>query len=135
MSRIQLTDTTLDVVMKMAEGNPGAANVLSELLKQGRQIDPDSFCGGLATIMDFDTNGIYGCKIWVLYKDVCGQSIRRVMLLSRAAQLGFFSSSRIAAMASDETRRAGLTTEEWADIDAKVCARLEAFAKPETLAA
>lgn len=132
MARIELTDTTLDVLLKMADGNPGAIRVLGELMKEGPVIDPDSWGGGLASVLDLDTLEIYGPQIWVLYKDVCGSDIRRLILLQRAAQLGFFRHDRIKAMAADDSRRARLSDEEWAEIDSKVCERLPRFAKPVT---
>jgi len=40
MSRIQGTDTMMDVITKMAEGNPGAISAMGAMLKEGKRIDP-----------------------------------------------------------------------------------------------
>lgn len=91
MSRIQLSDNTMDVVVKMSEGNPGAMTALMEILVKGEKIDPDSFMGGLGAVLDLDTNGIYGTDIYVFYSDICDRNVTKMLSVLRACQLGFFS--------------------------------------------
>jgi hypothetical protein len=81
--------------MKMCEGNPGAVRVLLECLKDGGAIDPDSSFGGMSAMMSMDTLKVYGARIWMLYKDVCGEDLRRMIALLRSWQLGFVSSVEI----------------------------------------
>jgi len=88
-SRIKLDMTTIDVLTTMSEGNPGALVVLMKLLKETERVDPLSALGGLGTIMWMDTLDIYGPRIWMLYKDVCGENIEKTVLMLRACQLGF----------------------------------------------
>jgi hypothetical protein len=88
-SIIKLEDTTMEMVMKMSEGNPGAVTVIAQILKTGGLIDPDDAFGGLGTILHMDTWGIRGPKIWMLYKDVCGQDLVKTIGMTRAVQLGF----------------------------------------------
>lgn len=88
-SRIQLTDTPQSAVMKMSEGNPGALTVCARMFREGGQIDPDSFAGGLGSILSMDTIRIYGSRIWMLYKDVCGEDLRVTCAVLRAHQLGY----------------------------------------------
>lgn len=95
MSRIQLTDTTMDAMCKMAEGNLGAITVMVQLVKRGKEIDPQGFLGGWGAILSLDTHGIYGPEIWMFYKDVCGEDIRIMIGLLRAIQLGFISESLV----------------------------------------
>jgi hypothetical protein len=90
-TRIKLTDTPMDIVVKMAEGNPGAVTVMSMCLLDGGKIDPDSAFGGLACLLDLDTLGIYGSKIWILFKDICGQNMTNFVGVLRAWQLGAIS--------------------------------------------
>jgi hypothetical protein len=90
-SRINLTDNTFEIIAKMAEGNPGALTVCIEMVKEGDKIDPDSFAGGLGAILLMDTLGIYAEKIWMLYKDVCKESIENTLAVLRACQLGIIS--------------------------------------------
>jgi hypothetical protein len=69
----------------MGEGNPGGMNVLMQLVNSyGNQ--------GFMSVLWLDTWEIYGSKLWVLYKDVCGESIENTYYLVRAAQLGFLDS-------------------------------------------
>ncbi len=89
MSRINLDDTLIDIIVKMADGNPGAASVMGELMRDGHLIDPDNMFGGMSCIMRLDSLGIYGPNIWILYKDVCGESIFNLVALLRGFQLGF----------------------------------------------
>jgi hypothetical protein len=90
-SRIQLTDTGFSAAMKLSDGNPGALTVCARILKEGGDIDPDSAFGGLGNLLDLDTLEIYGSRIWMLYKDVCGEDLRVTCAILRAYQLGFLS--------------------------------------------
>lgn len=93
MSRIQLSDNTMDVIVKMSEGNPGAMTALMEIMSKGAKIDPDDFMGGLGAVLGLDTNGIYGTDIYVLYSDICDRNVAKMLSVLRACQLGFFSSN------------------------------------------
>ena len=53
-----------EMVIQMAEGNPGALSVLMKLL----QDDPIGFM----RLLDLDDMGMRGSQIWVAYKDHCG---------------------------------------------------------------
>ncbi len=94
--RLQLTDTVLDVFTKLAEGNFGAAAVLKQMMEKGKDIDPD--CGGgepIFMMMYLDTYGIYGARLWMLYKDVAGQNLSKAWACVRATQLGFISDTQL----------------------------------------
>jgi hypothetical protein len=91
--RIQLTDSTLDILIKMSDGNPGALTVLMRMLKEGGAIDPQSFAGGLGAILSMDSHGIHGSRVWMLYKDVCKESSESTLAVLRACQLGQLSES------------------------------------------
>ena len=96
----RLTDlsmTTMDVLMALADGNPGAINVMMLMMEQGEKIDPDSAFGVFGGIVALDTHGIYGSRIWCLYKDVCGQSIEETLAALRAVQLGIARASDLSA--------------------------------------
>ena len=47
MSLIKLTDTPMDIIIKLSEGNPGAVTTLMEIFSRGDKIDPDGALGGL----------------------------------------------------------------------------------------
>ena len=95
MSRIQLHDSQIDVIVKMSGGNPGTATVLADILKQGSDIDPQGALGGLGAILLMDTFEIYEHRIWMLYKDVCGQDLVKTLALLRASQLGKLSIGKL----------------------------------------
>lgn len=130
--RIELTDSMMDIMTKMTEGNPGAMTALMELATASPKVDPQSAFSnfGLAgPALSFDTHGIYGTEIYILWSDKCGRDARKTLMLLRAVQLGFLSESKLQAMAADQTRQVDLTAEEWKDIDSKVCEQLENFQK------
>ena len=83
MSRIytdsQLDTNVNDVLFRMSEGNPGAINVLMDGFKESERIDPDNWAGPWGMAVNLDHLGIYGSRIWILYKDVCGEYIARTI--------------------------------------------------------
>jgi hypothetical protein len=129
-SRITLSDTGMDVLTKMAEGNPGALTAMMEILEKHDQIDPQAMMGGLGAILILDTWDIYGSSIYVLFSDKCNRDVRKMLMLMRATQLGFFPHEKLQAMAADQARQVDLTDEEFNELDRKVCDRLDEFAKP-----
>lgn len=102
----RITDITmrpLDMVMAMSEGNPGAVRVMMELYESEPTIDPDSCWKGLGGWFGLDSLDIYGSKIWMLYKDVCGQDIEKVHAVLRGHQLGLVSTNAIWAAINDQS--------------------------------
>ncbi len=132
MTRIELHDTTVDVVVKMSDGNPGAMTAIAALLKESKEIDPQSAWGGLGPLLSLDTLGIYGTDIYILWNDKCGNDTRRFCVLLRADQFGMLPPHDIQNMAADQMRQVNLTGEEWAKIDAGVCEHLDEFMTAET---
>lgn len=94
---LTLDDTTQGAIMKLAQGNPGALTVLMQVMQQAERIDPDSIGGPTMVLIRLDELGLHGPKIWMLYKDVCGQSVSRMMGALRAVQLGIISDSVLVA--------------------------------------
>ena len=129
MSRITLQDTLMDVLVKMAEGNPGAITAMMDILDKHDAIDPQAVMGGLGAIMLFDTLEIYGSSIYIIWNDKCGKDVRKLLVLQRSCQLGFMPDSKLKEMAADQMREVDLTDEEWDAYDKQVCDRLEDFAK------
>lgn len=94
MSKIQLNDNTMDVIVKMSEGNPGAMNAIMEILKpESNEIDPDAFMGGMGVILSLDTLEIYGTDIYILHNDICDRNMVKMFAVLRAHQLGFLNGS------------------------------------------
>ena len=64
---LDLNNSVLDILMTMSEGNPGAANVLMELM--------NNYSAGFMLILNLDDMNIRGPQIWVAYKDHCNCDI------------------------------------------------------------
>lgn len=104
MSKIQLSDSIQDVIVKMSNGNPGAINALMEILSKGKTIDPDDSMQGLGCILMLDTLGIYGTDIYVLYSYICGRDLVKTLAVIRSTQLGFFNGAVLADACSRQDR-------------------------------
>jgi hypothetical protein len=86
--RLKLGMTVQDMVRVMSGGHRGATIVCMRLLQHGERVDPDTFHGGVASILDLDTLGIYEARIWTFYKDVCDRHLGRMIAVLRAHALG-----------------------------------------------
>jgi hypothetical protein len=86
--RIKFEMSALDVFYAMSEGNPGALRVCMDIMTQGEMIDPEHIFKGLGHIMTLDTLGIYGSRIWMLYKDACHEDLPTMLAVLRANHLG-----------------------------------------------
>lgn len=90
-----LNMSALDMIMALAEGNPGALRVLAELCRDAATIDPDSALGAFGPLFGLDNLDCYGSRIWLFFKDICGQDLRRLMGVLRAVQLGIVSGKTV----------------------------------------
>lgn len=124
--RIQLTDSLQDAIAKMVEGNVGAVTVCAELVKKEAKIDPDAALAPIDSLLALDDLGIYGSKIWMLYKDVCGEDIVNTRAVLRARQLGILSEDVL--LNAIDKYGDGIDCD---DILAKVQERLPAFGHVE----
>jgi len=88
MSRVNLTDTIPEVIATLADRNIGAITVLIFMSSEATNIDPQNTFGALGPILLLDSFEIYGSRIWMLYKDVCGEDIIKTIAMLRATQLG-----------------------------------------------
>lgn len=95
MSRLTFNDTMQDALVKISEGNPGALTVCVEMLTRGAEIDPQAIGGGLISMLMLDELEIYGSRIWMLYKDVCGENLSKVFVMMRSHQLGFINKNQL----------------------------------------
>lgn len=64
-----------DIIILMAEGNPGALRVLTQLA--GEPV-------GLAIIINLDDMNIRGSQIWVAYKDYCRENLHTLIIATRS---------------------------------------------------
>jgi hypothetical protein len=89
--RIQPGDGFGQILMKMTEGNPGALNVLAQMMGTTDSIDKANAMGPLGPLLSLDSFRIYGSRIWGLYKDVCREDIVSTLAVLRGRQLGIIS--------------------------------------------
>lgn len=102
------------ILTKMSDGNPGAANVLIEMLKpESAEIDPDHFMGGLGKILSLDTLGIYGTDIYILHNDICDRNMIKMFAVLRAHQLGFIDGGLL----KDACHRQDRSGKQMIDVD------------------
>lgn len=69
-ARIELTDTPINAIVKMSEGNPGAMSFMAQALKEPENL--------ILIILPLDTLEIYGSKIYMLWNDACDRDIKKV---------------------------------------------------------
>lgn len=106
MTRINYNMSAIQMLVAMADGNPGAVSVMTQMLQKGNEIDPEAMLGGgLMAILDLDTMGVYGSDIWVLYKDICGESVPMTIGLLRAVQMGIIGESVLKQAIQDERQQ------------------------------
>ena len=74
-NKLKLSDSFVDVQVRMAEGNPGAASVIGKIMH-----DSD----GPFTLMHLDDMNIRGSQIWVGYKDHCNEDIDEFILCANS---------------------------------------------------
>jgi hypothetical protein len=89
MPRLRLNMHINDALFAMSEGNPGAITVLMDSVKRNGEIDPVNAHGPWGLMVNLDYLEIYGSRIWMLYKDVCGEDLPRTTAAIRSVQLGF----------------------------------------------
>ena len=73
-------DSTIDLMVKMSEGNPGALMFCSELMKFGTL--------GVVTILNLDDIGLYGDRLYMLWNDCCGRSAEKAIRVGKARNFG-----------------------------------------------
>jgi hypothetical protein len=124
MPRLNLNMNAGDMILKLSDGNPGAMTVLNRGFVVAAGIDPDSFFGPFTLILPLDDMGIYGHRIWMLFKDVCKQNFVLMGAVLRANQLGLIT--------MDTLNHAIDNYGEGIDVNAlhtQVCERLPNFKK------
>src|SRR5271157_5441994 len=87
--RITLEDSFESILNKIGEGNSGAIGVLCKSFTLSSAIDPDSALKGFSLAVGCDSNGIYGENVWILFKDICQESLVGMLAVMRACQMGF----------------------------------------------
>ena len=114
MERIKLNDNLIDVVMKMSDGNPGAINVLMQLMQPDIAIiDPENLLGSMGVILMLDSIGIYGTDIYVLMNDICENNMVKFVTVIKSVQLGLLNENVV----KDAASRQDYSGKDMIDID------------------
>lgn len=101
MSRLKLDMNFNDALFALSEGNPGAINVMMDAFRNADTIDPQGMgCWGF--LLNLDEYGIYGSRIWVLFKDVCGENLPLTIAMVRGVQMGVISKDDLYGMLAGE---------------------------------
>lgn len=83
--RRDLVATYIDLLMSLAQGNPGAVTALSTAARDAPEIDRSLNPFGFLDVLE--SLNIRGPKIWVLWKDVCKGDVEKFLAVLRAHQL------------------------------------------------
>ena len=86
-TRITANMDMKEMLMTMAEGNPGALTCMMSML----QTDPMA----LLDILYFDSMGIYGSKIYMLWNDCCGRDMSKFKETIKYLRSGAVSEEKI----------------------------------------
>lgn len=85
--RLTPQDTTMDLMLKMSEGNPGALTTCMELFQLGTP--------GVVALINLDDIGLYGEKLYMLWNDCCGRDASKVVRVVEARNFGKLSDQDI----------------------------------------
>lgn len=129
MAKIDLSDNIHSAILKMSDGNFGAVNALTELATKTQEIDPENGLGPFGNLINLDSFEIYGTDIYILFNDKCGCDIRKMCLILRATQLGFFPVAKLKEVCSDQSRSINISDEEFLGIEKEALERLPDFQK------
>lgn len=91
MTKFNGTESTMEMLVAMAEGNPGAATVLAQTINHKWKNN----IPGLLVVLHLDDLEIYGSDIWVLYKNCCGEDLDKMGDVIHASVTGKLSAADI----------------------------------------
>ena len=86
-TRISAHMSMQDILITMSDGNPGALTCMMQMI----QTDPMA----LLDILLFDSIGIYGSKIYMLWNDCCDRDMEKFKQTIQAFREGKFSEEEI----------------------------------------
>lgn len=88
--RFSLDDSTMEVFIKFSGGNPGALNVLTNIMRT----KGDKLVQYLITL---DTMELYEDKLYMLWNDCCDRDVRKVLKI-----LDYYEEGKITQKNIDE---------------------------------
>lgn len=126
--RLELNMTKRDALMAICGLNPGALAAGTQIMQLAGSIDPDDAFGGLGTFMSLDRLNVWEDRMYLLWNDVCGRDLTKMIAVLRANQLGMIGRDAITDAIDNRTSL---------DVDgllAKVKERLPRFGQVEVSA-
>lgn len=121
MGRLQLDMNVNDVLFALSDGVPGSIHVVMDSIRHGEEIDPDNAFKSWGFALNLDALGVYGSRIWMLYKDVCRENLAHTIGILRSVQLGIVPSDELNQAIDGEKKLDVMGTLE------KVCEQLPQF--------
>ena len=130
MPRLNMEMSLMDMIIDVAEGNPGAAVAMVECAKIATVVDPTSFMGPFTAVLPLDELDIYGPRVGMLYKDVCNYDASDMIAVLRAVQLGYLTPEELSSMIDGRYLRENIDDRQHVHaLRAKVEERLPEFQK------
>lgn len=83
---IEPSDTLMSAIIKLCDGNPGAAIVCASVVKHSEF--------GMMDLLHMDDMGLKGSAIWVGYKYYCGEDIAKFVEAVRSRDLEMINKIR-----------------------------------------
>jgi len=118
-NRITEGMTSRDAAIALAENNVGALVVVGRMLREGDTAEPAGAPhSGYAAIRTLDRCGIYGERIWHLYKDVCGEDLGLTMALLRAVRIAIVDADDLTQALTEDP--SGLRWRDLLDVAAAI---------------
>ena len=99
------------------------------MIQSNEEIDPDCAFGPYGPLLSLDSYAIYGDGIWILFKDICGQSIPKTLGVLRGMQLGIIGEATVHEAINGRRQGKGASTLNVDAVMEKVCKRLPKFNK------
>ena len=75
MSKLELSDSFDKIMIKLSEGNPGALNVLFEIMKENN----NDLLKSIPIFIMIDSMELYGSYLYMLWNDCCNKDIHKTI--------------------------------------------------------
>lgn len=105
MMKIKEGMSTLNIIVSMCDGNPGAMSALMELMKPSiKDIDPTTNDVTWHYVLLLDLYEIYGTDIYVLYNDICQREVPKMIAVLKATELDLLDKETLRDACSRQDR-------------------------------
>lgn len=90
-TKLGLTDSLQDIIIKLSEGNPGAMSFIFEIIKY-QENNPIKLVEEFLTI---DSMHLYGSHLYMLWNDCCNRDVEKSLKIIKGYRLGNIKDSDI----------------------------------------